>query len=250
MRIGILGAGSIGGTLTRRLSQAGHQVRVANSRGPSTIAPALLEFGAEPVDAAVIAADVDVLISSIPFHSMSSVAPLLARSSPDLVVIDTSNYYPHRDGNVAALDESLAESAWVSEVLGRPIAKAWNAIGSQSFAAKACPSGASGRIAVPVAADGDQDRAVAEQLVDESGFDPFYTGPIVDSWRQQPASPLYCTDLTSDQMPAALASADQQAIPRRRDLTTAVIHERTRGMKVIDEGFGDWLVQLNRAIYL
>ena len=36
MRIGIIGAGEIGGTLTRRLEQLGHEVFVANSRGPSS----------------------------------------------------------------------------------------------------------------------------------------------------------------------------------------------------------------------
>jgi predicted dinucleotide-binding enzyme len=38
MKIGIIGAGQIGGTLTRRLTALGHQVVVANSRGPETLA--------------------------------------------------------------------------------------------------------------------------------------------------------------------------------------------------------------------
>ena len=250
MRIGVLGAGSIGGTVTRRLSESGHTVKVANSRGPETIDPGLLLFGATAVDASDVALDVDIFITSIPFSRIPTIASLVHDLPGDSVVIDTSNYYPSRDGGIAAVDDGQVESAWVEQVLGRPVVKAWNAITSQSFAGKAMSAGAPGRIAIPVAADHEGDRRLAMSLVDETGFDPFDAGPIAESWRQQPASPAYCTDLSLDQMPAALAAADQQRSPRRRDLAMAVIVERTKGFSDMGEDFGEWLVQLNRAIYL
>src|SRR5207244_3446035 len=123
----------------------------------------LLTSGATPVNAADVVIDVDVLITSIPFNRMPGITPLLEGISPDLAVIDTSNYYPHRDGKIAVIDEGQVESVWVSEQLGRPIAKAWNAIGAESFAHKASDRGAPGRIAIPVAADLDGDRSVAMQ---------------------------------------------------------------------------------------
>lgn len=250
MKIGILGAGSIGATLTKRLSAAGHEVKVANSRGPDTIDADLLTSGAKAVDAADVASDVDVLITSIPFIRMPDIAPLVEKTSPDTVIIDTSNYYPHRDGNIAAVDEGQVESVWVAELLGRPIAKAWNAITAESFADKASAPGTPGRIAIPVSADRDHDRSATMQLVEETGFDAFDAGAIADSWRHQPAAPAYCTDLTSEQMPAALASADKSRISRRRDLAMAVIAERTDNFTTFGPGRGDYLVQLNRAIYM
>lgn len=250
MKIGILGAGSIGAIVTRRLSQAGHQVRVANSRGPETIDPRLLVHGATPVEASTVASDVDVVISSIPLGRMVRVAPLLKDISPEVVVIDTSNYYPTRDGKIEAIEDGQVESAWVSEVVGRPIAKAWNAIAAESFADKATVSGTPGRIAIPVAADREGDRATTMRLVDETGFDPFDTGAVADSWRLQPAAPTYCTELTVDQMSAALASAERHRIPRRRDLAMAVIAERLDGTPGKGDEFGDWLVRLNRVLYM
>lgn len=250
MKIGVVGAGSIGGTVTRRLSESGHTVKVANSRGPETIDPGMLVFGARPVDLSEVALDVDVLITSIPFSSLPKIASLVQDLPRETVVVDTSNYYPARDGGIAAVDDGQVESAWVEQVLGRPVAKAWNAITSQSFVGKAMPPGAPERIAIPVAADLENDRRVAMNLVDQTGFDPFDAGGIAQSWRQQPASPVYCTDLTLDEMPAALAAADQQRSPRRRDLAMAVIAERTKGFSDMGDDFGRWLVRLNRVIYM
>ena len=83
-------------------------------------------------------------------------------------MIDTSNYYPFRDEKIEAIEGGQVESLWVVEQLGRPIAKAWNAIGSASLAKKAKPAGSSDRIAIPVAADQERDREVAMSLVDET----------------------------------------------------------------------------------
>lgn len=250
MKIGIMGAGSIGATLTHRLSQAGHDVKVANSRGPSTIDPQLLVFGATPVDASEVTQDADVLILSIPFNKLTAVTRAVRDLPAATVVIDTSNYYPVRDNRIAAVDEGQAESVWVQETLDRPVVKAWNAITSQSFAGKAMPSGAHGRIAIPFAVDREDDRGVAAQLIDETGFDPFDAGSIASSWRQQPGSPAYCTDLDFTEMSAALAAAERHRSPQRRDLVAALVAERTNRFADIPQDFGDWLVSLNRLAYL
>jgi predicted dinucleotide-binding enzyme len=196
MKIGVLGAGTIGSTVARKLSAAGHDVKVANSRGPETIDPQILVSGARAVVADEVVEDVEVLVSSIPLNRMVGVAPLLRRISDDAVLIDTSNYYPARDGRIAAIDDGQVESVWVSEMLERPVAKTWNAIGSGSLAAKGTEKGSPARIAIAVAADRDRDREVAMALVDDTGFDPFYSGSITDSWRHQPGSPAYSTNLS------------------------------------------------------
>jgi predicted dinucleotide-binding enzyme len=246
MKIGILGTGNIGKTLVTRLSQAGHAVKVANSRGPETVDAELLSFGARAVTTEETMVDVDVVILSIPLHRISSIASLVARLPEATVVIDTSNYYPFRDGKIEAIERGQVESLWVAEQLGRPIAKAWNAIGSASLAKKAKPAGASDRIAIPVAADRDRDREITISLVNETGLDAFDAGSLAQSWRQQPGAPVYCTDLSYAEIGPALDSAERDRLPKRRDLGVAVMQERLGdGTTNPDE---DWGVRLVRVI--
>lgn len=247
MKIGILGTGHIGTTLVQKLSKAGHEVKVANSRGPDTIDPAILSNGARATTADAAVSDVDVVILSIPFARIPDVAPLLADLPDDVVVIDTSNYYPSRDGRIDAVEAGQVESQWVVEQIGRPIAKAWNAIGTASLADKGAPAGTPGRIALPVAADRDADRRVAMALVEETGLDAVDAGNLADSWHQQPGSPAYCTDLTRDEIGDALAAAERARLPKRRDLAGAAMAERMEGGAPLDP---EYLPRLNRALYM
>ena len=246
MKIGILGTGHIGKTLVKELSAAGHDVKIANSRGPDTIDAALLTNGAQAATTEDALRDVEVIILSIPLNSIPKIAPLIAGVPEETVVIDTSNYYPHRDTKIEAIEAGQVESLWVVEQLGRPIAKAWNAIGSDSFATKGKPKGAEGRIAIPVAADRDRDREVAMSLVEDTGLDAFDAGVLADSWRQQPGSPVYTTDLSYDEVGDALAAADKDRLPKRRDFSVAVIQERV-GDGTTNPG-SEWGVRLVRAI--
>lgn len=246
MKIGILGTGHIGKTLVIRLSEAGHEVKVANSRGPETIDRELLSAGAQAVTTEEALTDVEAVILSIPLNRIADIAPLVACLPDNTVVIDTSNYYPFRDSKIQAIEDGQVESLWVAEQLGRPIAKAWNAIGSASLAKKGKPAGASDRIAIPVAADRDRDRQVAMALVNDTGLNAFDAGALADSWRQQPGAPVYCTDLTSGDIRAALDAAERDRLPKRRDLGVAVMQERLGdGTTNPDE---DWGVRLVRAI--
>lgn len=247
MKIGILGAGYIGKTLVRTLSAAGHDVKVANSRGPDMIDADMLTNGARAVTAEDAIADVDVVILSIPLNRIPEAAAMLATIPDETVVIDTSNYYPQRDGTIDAIEEGQVESLWVAGQIGHPIAKAWNAIGAASFADKGKPIGEPGRIAIPIAADRDTDRQVTRTLVEDSGLDAVDAGGLADSWRQQPGSPVYCTDLSSNEIPAALAAAEKARLPKRRDLVLAVVSERAgEDMTNLEPEF---LPRLNRAIF-
>ena len=188
MNIGIIGAGHIGKTLALELSKTGYDVKVANSRGPETVDPSVLVFGARAVTIEQAVEDVDVLVLSIPLNRVPEVAPKLAALPKDVIVIDTSNYYPLRDTEIADIEAGEAESVWVSKRLGRPVAKAWNAIGSDSFARLGKPAGDPDRIAIPVAADDERDRRVAMALVGDTGFDAVDAGSLAISWRQQPGA--------------------------------------------------------------
>lgn len=246
MKIGILGTGHIGKTLVKRLSAAGHDVKVANSRGPQTIDADLLTSGARAVTKEEALHDVEAVILSIPLNRIPDIATLVAALPEETVVIDTSNYYPFRDDGIDAIEAGQVESLWVVEQLKRPIAKAWNAIGSASLATKAKPAGSPERIALPVAADRERDRQVAMALVEDSGLDPYDAGTLAESWRQQPGAPAYCTDLTRQQMGAALAAAERDRLPKRRDLGVAVMQERLGDGTTNPDA--DWGVRLVRAI--
>ena len=247
LKIGIIGAGAIGSTIARRLARRGHDVVIANSRGPETIDDAALRTGARAVTAAEAAQGVDVLIVSVPMNRNADIAEYV-RSAPEAaVVIDTSNYYPMRDGSVSAFEGGVPESVWLSELFGRPVAKAWNAITSQSFNAKVSGPGDPVRVAIPVAADRDADRALAMQLVEQTGFAAVDAGVLAESWRQQPGAPVYCTDRTSAEMPDWLAAAVKDRVPQRRDLAMAVIGDYAQAGG--DATDGRFLVAINRASY-
>jgi len=248
MKIGILGSGHIGKILVQRLSAAGHEVKVANSRGPETIEADVLASGGRAVAAAEAVADVDVVILSIPLDRLPGIAPLIARVPAETVVIDTSNYYPMRDGRIDAIEAGQLESLWVTEQLRRPVVKAWNSIGSASFAAKGKPAGSPDRIALPVAADREADRQVGMALVEDTGFDALDAGSLAQSWRQQPGAPCYGTDLTRKEMPSALAAADAARLPKRRDLAVAAFMERVGdGITNPDAEYG---VRVSRALFM
>jgi predicted dinucleotide-binding enzyme len=217
VKIGIIGAGMIGGTLARRLVKLGHEVAIANSRGPETIRELAADTGATAVTAAEAARRGEIVIVTIPQRAVADLPKDLFAGVPDdVVVIDTGNYYPSRDGSIPALEEGQPESAWVAEQLGRPVVKAFNNIYFQSLLEKGTPKGTAGRIALPVAGDSPEARAKVLRLVDELGFDPVDAGSIEESWRQQPGSPCYTQDLEAPQLKEALVAADRSRIPEYR----------------------------------
>ena len=130
MQIGIIGAGQIGGTLTRLLTKQGHTVKVSNSRDPETLADLAAETGATAVWAKDAPVDADLVIVSIPQKNTPDLAPgIVSTRKPDAPVIETNNYYPQqRDGRIDAIEEGTPESVWVSEQLGAPVFKVFNGI--------------------------------------------------------------------------------------------------------------------------
>jgi predicted dinucleotide-binding enzyme len=217
MRIGIIGAGMIGGTLARRLTALGHQVAIANSRGPETLRPLAAEIGATAVTPAEAAGSGEMVIVAIPLRAVPELPKdLFAHAPADVVVIDANNYYPVRDGNLPAVDQRQVESAWVGEQLGRPVIKAFNNIAFMSLRDKGQPKGSPERVALSVAGDPPDARARVLQLVDELGFDPVDAGGLEESWRQQPGTPGYCKDLDAPRLKEALAAAVRNRIAEYR----------------------------------
>lgn len=213
MEIGIIGAGYIGGSLTRLLTKLGHSVRVSNSRAPETLAELAAETGATAVWAAEAPVDAELVIVSIPQKNVVDLAPgIVTTAKPGAPVIETNNYYPReRDGLIDAIESGTPESVWVSEQLGVPVFKVFNGIYWKHLLENGAARGSAGRIALPVAGDDAAGKQIVSELVDALGFDPIDGGTLTESWRQQPGTPVYGTDLDVEGATRALA----QAAPER-----------------------------------
>lgn len=209
MKIGVIGTGNIGGTLARKLSEAGHKVKIANSRGVDGVRVFAGEINAEPTDIRGAVTDVEAVILSIPLPALSSLPDgLFDHLPPHVPVIDTSNYYPGlRDAPITALDNGQTESEWVQEQIGHPVVKAFNNILADSLADLGQPQGSRGRLAVALAGDHPDAVQTAMSLVNDTGFDPVFSGTIAESWRLQPCTPCYCCDWEAPVMLRALPLA-------------------------------------------
>ena len=218
MKIGIIGAGRIGGTLTRRLTALGHEVSVANSRGPETLADLAAETGAKPVSVQDAARFGEVVVVTIPQKNIPDLPRDLFSGVPEsVVVVDTGNYYPRqRDGRIDGIEAGLTESRWVAQQLNRPVIKAFNNIYAEHLLKLGKPKGAPGRIALPAAGDDERAKAIVLQLIDELGFDGVDSGRLDESWRQQPGTPVYAKDFDAGGVRRALSEASRERKPEWR----------------------------------
>lgn len=247
MKIGILGAGTIGSVLAPRLADAGHDVKIANSRGPETIDAQVLDTGAQAATAEDAIRDVDVAILSMPYAGLEKVRPMIAALPEQVVVIDTSNYFPQRDARNPEIEAGKVESEWVQDLLGRPIVKAWNAIANVPFVENARPEGHPERVAIPIAGDRASHREIAIALVNDTGFDGYDAGVLATSWRQQPGAPVYCTNLQYDEIGPALDAAERERLPKRRDLGAAIFAERFGWPGTIER---EKFIEISRALQM
>ncbi|MFE2302814.1 NADPH-dependent F420 reductase [Streptomyces sp. NPDC059445] len=216
MKIGIIGAGNIGGNLTRRLTAVGHDVSVANSRGPQTLAELAEETGATPVTVEQAARGADVVIVTIPLKAVPNLPDgILDGAAEDVAVIDTGNYYPQqRDGRIAGIeDDGLTESGWTARQIGHTVVKAFNGTYAQDILDRARPAGDPDRMALPVAGDDEAAKRRVRDLIDEIGFDTVDAGGLEDSWRQQPGTPVYGLREGRDAVAKALTEASPDRSP-------------------------------------
>ena len=243
MKIGIIGAGEIGGTLIRQYSRAGHSVKMTNSSGTEKLKSLALETGASAVTLADVVTDVDVIVISIPLIGILKLPQhLLKNTSANTTIIDTCNYYPIRDGIIKDIENGMPESVWVSNQLQRPVIKAYNNILYRSLVNSGLTKGTASRLALPIAGDDKQSKDVVSILINDSGFDSLDYGSLQDSWRQQPGSPVYCTDLTLTQLKKSIVKARKELLPERRELGLKYILKHDPAL---------WMdnVKYNRKIY-
>jgi 8-hydroxy-5-deazaflavin:NADPH oxidoreductase len=223
--IGLIGSGKIGSALARLAVAAGHDVVLSNRRGPDSLAELVAELGpkARAATPAEAAAAGDLVVVTVPLHAYKTVpvAPLRGK-----VVIDTDNYYPQRDGQIAALDD---ESTTVSELLQAHlpesfVVKGFNNIYSDHLPVLARPGGAE-RSVLPLAGDDEAAKKAAAAFLDSIGYDAHDAGPLAEGWRYQRDTPAYSVYFKVK--PAGLADRG----PEARQVTAELLEERLQAAK-------------------
>jgi 8-hydroxy-5-deazaflavin:NADPH oxidoreductase len=210
--VGFIGSGHIGSTVARLAVTAGYHVLMSNSRGPQTLQALAGELGplAQAVTVEQAASEADLAVVTIPLRAYRSVpaAPLAGK-----LVLDTCNYYPQRDGQIAELDNgSLTSSELIQQHLADAhLVKVFNNIFYQHLLSLARPADAADRSFLPIAGDDPGAKAQAEAFLDAIGYGSADTGSLAESWRQQPDTPVYGTPYGPFSDPAG-TPADEAAI--------------------------------------
>ena len=206
--IGFIGAGKIGSQLARLALANGHSVVLSNSRGPATLASRVSELGpmarAGSVREAAQAGEIVVVTIPLKNYQAVPVEPLAGK-----VVIDTNNYYPQRDGQIAALDD---ESTTTAELLQQHlplsrVVKAFNHIYAAELTTHGQPAGSKQRRALVIAGDDPQAKRTVAHLIDQFGFDTVDAGPLSEGWRIQRDTPGYGPRRTAEELRRDLAAA-------------------------------------------
>jgi predicted dinucleotide-binding enzyme len=206
--IGIIGAGNIGSQLARLAVRNGHQVVIANSRGPETLTDLVTELGgnARAATRDEAAAAGEIVVVTVPLAAIETipVEPLVGK-----VVIDTNNYYWERDGHIAALDDQSTTTAEMLQdhLPGARVVKAFNHIGADDLTRHATPAGTPDRRALVIAGDDDSAKQTVTELIDAFGFDVVDAGPLAEGWRIQRDTPGYGPRMTVAELRDALAAA-------------------------------------------
>jgi len=208
--IGLIGAGHIGSQVARAAVASGYDVVLSNSRGPETLADLVAELGprARAGTSEAAAAAGDLVVVAVPLKAIGDIAvePLVGK-----VVIDANNYYPRRDGNIAALDDDSVTSSELlqARLSGARVVKAFNHIYARQITIDGTPPGTRNRRALAIAGDDPVAKARVAELIDGFGFDVVDAGPLAESWRIQPGTRGYVQQLNAEQLTAALAAASR-----------------------------------------
>jgi 8-hydroxy-5-deazaflavin:NADPH oxidoreductase len=192
--LGLIGSGRIGGTVARLALDAGHDVVLSNSRGPETLAELAAELGprARAAHGEECAVAGDLVLVSIPLKGYPS---LPADALAGKTVLDTGNFYPERDGEIEPLEtRQLTDSGYLARQLpGASVVKVFNNIFFKHLLNLARPAGAGDRSYLPVAGDDAAAKAAVTAFLDSIGYGTVDDGPLDESWRQQPGTPVYGT---------------------------------------------------------
>jgi len=194
MKIGIIGAGHIGGTAAQLFVGAGHTVILSNSRSPETLQEKVETLGPNAMakSAKQAAAEGDIVMEAIPFGYVDQ---LPAAELDGKILVTASNYYPDRDGRIDAVeDDGRTQSEWTAQhVVGARVVKAFNTIYWEHLRDQGDASLLlEDRRVIPVASDDEEAKAIVCDLIEAIGFAPLDMGALREGGqRMQPGEPIY-----------------------------------------------------------
>ncbi len=206
MNIGIIGSGNIGANTARLFAQAGHKVAISNSRGPGSIQDLVDDIGSNARAATVEeAADFgEVVLVAIPFFARDT---LPAEELNGKTVVDATNYYPGRDGEIN-FDGLTSSELLAQNVSGARLVKSFNTMYYETLANEG-RSEKEERLVLFAAGDDEDAKATVSGLIEEIGFAPVDTGSLREGGhKQQPGSPIYNNPMTEDQARETLSEMD------------------------------------------
>jgi predicted dinucleotide-binding enzyme len=204
MKIGIIGTGDIGGALARHWAAAGHQLLIS-SRHPEQLQSLARELGANvkvgtPREAAAFG---EVVMLAVPYGALPQVGRDYAAELKGKVVLDAGNPYPSRDGDMAVRDRQRGTGVASAEYLpGARLVRAFNAINAGPLASEAFHKPE--RLGIPLAADDPAAMKIAEQLVNDAGFDPVPVGKLARAREFDYGTPVYVRGMTAAELRRAL----------------------------------------------
>jgi len=208
--IGLIGSGLIGSQVARLAVANGYEVVLSNSRGPESLQALVQELGpkarAGTVDDAAKSGEIVVL--TVPLRAFRAAPPSLLSGK---IVIDTNNYYPERDGQIAELDQGTATSLELTQrhLPKSQVVKGFNHIYAAELTTHGQPRGSADRRALVIAGDDASAKKTVTDMLDQFGFDTVDAGSAKDSWRIQPGTPGYGPRRNAEELRADLAAAER-----------------------------------------
>jgi len=203
MKIGIIGSGNIGGNLGKHWASAGYEV-LFSSRHPEELKSLVKAAGNNSKAMSttdVFESNADVYVLAIPFKAIDTIAELYAGEYADTVILDATNPYPDRDGEMAEYvrEANYNASEYIAMKFGTSrTAKAFNTIQAQHLKDKAFK--AEDQLAVPYAAQDEKSKSVTKQLIEAIGFDPVFIGDLTDTKVMDPEGELYGISVTRKEL--------------------------------------------------
>lgn len=200
MQIAVIGVGKIGGAIAGHMSRAGHEVKVASSRGPEALADRAAELGATAATVEDAVRDADLVFLAVPYDAVDQT--VAAGGSWDgKIVVDVTNYYPGRDGEELDPGDQSSSALVASKLPGARVVKAFNTIMWKRLESE--PG-----LAIFYATDDDAAGETVAGLIRAAGFAPVRTGGLSDGGkRQEPDSAIYNVPMSEDEARAAVGAA-------------------------------------------
>lgn len=189
IKIGVIGSGHVGSALGSVWAKAGNEV-MFSSRNLDNDRKLAAEVGANaragtPQEAAAFG---QVLLFAVPYSAFPELIKSLGSSYKGKVVINASNPFPQRDGEIASEAREKGAGIFDAQLLpGAHVVRAFNAVGAARMAsAHENP----GKIGMPIAGDDKGAIELASLLTREVGFEPVVVGGLDVGQYLMPGTPL------------------------------------------------------------